>query len=134
MDTNALYQPFSPEKQQSYEDWLIDTYGSEMAEQIKTSRAQTSPESQAKGMAKLKGIETALVEIMQGARAQSELAETLENHRAWIAEMWGNPCPMEAYSGMADLYAAHPDFIARYERLAPGFSHWLVTNMKAHAA
>jgi hypothetical protein len=51
-----------------------------------------------------------------------------------MAKLWGKPCPAEGITGLADLYLSHPDFVARYERLAPGFSQWLPTAMKAHAA
>jgi hypothetical protein len=50
-----------------------------------------------------------------------------------MARLWGKPCPAEGYHGLADLYLSHPDFVARYERLAPQFSQWLPDAMKAHA-
>ena len=31
------------------------------------------------------------------------------------------------------MYAGHPDFVARFDSLAPGFCAWLVAAMKAHA-
>ena len=34
---------------------------------------------------------------------------------------------------LADLFLSHPDFVARYETLAPGFAVWLTDAMKAHA-
>lgn len=47
--------------------------------------------------------------------------------------MWGKPCPPEAYAGLADLYLSHPDFIARYETIEPGFAEYLSGSMKVHA-
>ncbi|MGF1620661.1 MAG: TipAS antibiotic-recognition domain-containing protein [Rhodomicrobiaceae bacterium] len=47
--------------------------------------------------------------------------------------MWGRPCDPDAYTGLADLYLAHPDFVARYESIAPGFAKFLATAMIAHA-
>jgi hypothetical protein len=32
------------------------------------------------------------------------------------------------------MYLSHPDFIARYEALSPGFSQWLPAAIKAAAA
>jgi hypothetical protein len=48
--------------------------------------------------------------------------------------MWGRPCGVQAYSGLADLYLAHPDFVARYERIGAGFAQYLSGAMKIHAA
>ena len=50
------------------------------------------------------------------------------------AAAWDKPCPPAAYSGLADLYLSHPDFVKRYETIAPGFAEFLVAAMKAHAA
>lgn len=45
--------------------------------------------------------------------------------------MWGKPCSPAAYAALAETYLAHPDFIARYEALSPGFSRWLTRAMRA---
>jgi MerR family transcriptional regulator, thiopeptide resistance regulator len=47
--------------------------------------------------------------------------------------MWGRPCPAERYAGLAELYLEHPDFVARYEQIAPGFAVYLAKAMKLHA-
>jgi hypothetical protein len=57
----------------------------------------------------------------------------IERHRAWVAAAWDRPCPPQAYAGLAEVYLSHPDFIARYEAIAPGFAVWLTDAMKAHA-
>ena len=57
----------------------------------------------------------------------------ITRHRAWVAAMWGRPCSPESYSGLADLYLAHPDFVARYERIEKGFAEYLASAMKLHA-
>jgi hypothetical protein len=48
--------------------------------------------------------------------------------------MWGKECPLASYGGLADLYLAHPDFVARYEAHGEGFTGWLTGAMKAYAA
>jgi hypothetical protein len=50
-----------------------------------------------------------------------------------VAAMWGKPCTAESYSGLADLYLSHPDFVARYEGIEKGFTDYLTTAMKLHA-
>jgi DNA-binding transcriptional MerR regulator len=139
MSNADLYKGFSPEKQAAYEAWLIERYGEPMREGIAHSRkrfAASTPEEQAASMAQLQQLEEALAEacrreIDPGSAAVDEL---IARHRAWVALMWDKPCPPEAYSGLADLYLSHPDFVARYERIAPGFAAYLAHAMKTHAA
>jgi DNA-binding transcriptional MerR regulator len=133
MTPEELYKPFSPEKQAVYEDWLIDTYGEDMADAIATSKAHLAkaPEGMEERMNALADIEGALVSAFESGA--TELTEVFDKHRAWVASMWGKPCPPEAYAGLADMYLSHPDFIARYEALAPKFSQWLPAQMKAYA-
>jgi hypothetical protein len=57
----------------------------------------------------------------------------IDRHRAWVAMMWGRPCSPESYSGLADLYLAHPDFVARYEAIEAGFAEFLAGAMKLYA-
>ena len=138
MQLDELYRPFDAETQKGYETWLVETYGVEMAERITSSKAavEAIPEGMDGAMARLREVEAALVAAYEagGQPGAAAIAAPLAAHRALIAEMWGRPCPDEAYAGLADLYLSHPDFVARYERLARGFSHWLPAAMKASVA
>src|SRR5580692_4124408 len=122
-----LYKGFSAEKQGGYEAWLIERYGEPIREGIAHSKASyakmTAAEQQALGR-QLQEIEEALVGAMRhGIDPAAEGVDALiRRHRAWVAAMWGRPCAAERYSGLADLYQSHPDFVARYECLAPGFA------------
>ena len=134
MTTEDLYRPFPAETQADYEAWLIDTYGPEMAADIAKARETLDaggPDAMEGAMAELAELEAALVRAMEEG---SDAAPLFARHRDWVAAMWGKPCPPEAYAGLADLYASHPDFVARYERLAPGFSAWLTREMKRWAS
>jgi hypothetical protein len=86
-------------------------------------------------MVELAECETALAEALrQGVSPEAEtLAPLLERHRAWVGSMWGRPCTADAYAGLAELYLSHPDFILRYETIAPGFAAYLAKAMKAYA-
>jgi len=129
-----LYKPFSPEKQAEHETWLIDTYGDDMAQAIAASKAHLAkaPEGVEERMSVLADIETALVTAFE--TEVPDVFHLLDKHRTWVASMWGKPCPPEAYAGLADMYLSHPDFVARYEALAPKFSQWLPAKMKEYAA
>ncbi|MEO0383246.1 MAG: MerR family transcriptional regulator [Pseudomonadota bacterium] len=137
MANQDLYTPFSTEAQANYETWLIDTYGPGMAERIATSidAITAMPDGMEGAMEALQSIETWLVDAYQGGTdaAHEHLHTALEEQRALMTELWGKPCQPEGLAGLADLYLSHPDFVARYERLAQGFSQWLPAAMKAHA-
>lgn len=138
MTTEDLYRPFSDARQAEYRDWLVSTYGDDMAERIKSSReaVQHLPDGMEGAMARLKHIEARLVEAHETAidPASDRNHDVLEDHRDLMAQFWGRDCPPEGYDGLAKLYRSHADFVARYERLSPKFSEWLPLAMEAHAA
>jgi DNA-binding transcriptional MerR regulator len=138
MRNAELYQGISPQKQAEYEQWLIDRYGGDMPERIARSRQKLEDLSPAE----MQGMLDDLHELEQGLAgglrsgvpAESPaLDPLLKRHRDWIGFMWAKPCPPDAYSGLADLYLSHPDFVARYEAIEAGFASYLASAMKAHA-
>lgn len=133
MRNETLYTPISEARQAGYEEWLIATYGAQMADDIAHARAHLdkAPEGMGAKMAELRDIEAALVAAFEEDRA--DLDALFDRHRGWVAAMWGRECGMDAYAGLADLYQSHPDFVARYEQLAPRFSGWLCDGMRAYA-
>lgn len=138
MTTEDLYAPFSPETQADHEAWLIDTYGEDMAERIAQSKAAIAdlPDGIAGAMEELRELEEALAAAFEAGEPPETRAihETCEAHRALMARLWGRDCPPEGYAGLGEMYLAHPDFVARYERISPRFSQWLPKAMAAHAA
>ena len=81
-------------------------------------------------------VEQALAGALRdGIEPGADVVDTLiGRHRAWVSAMWGRPCSAEAYAGLAGLYLAHPDFVARYEAMEKGFADYLATAMKLQAA
>lgn len=138
MSSADLYKGFSPETQAGYEAWLIERYGEPMRAGIEHSRksyARMSPAERASLGQELQEVEQALADgLRAGVDPASEAIDPLiARHRTWVASMWGRPCSAEAYAGLADLYLAHPDFVARYERIEQGFAAYLASAMKLHA-
>lgn len=134
-----LYKGISPEKQAEYEAWLVDRHCGDMPERIAASRKRYDARSDAERKAlmdELADVELAWADAMRnGVPADSRaLDPLLRRHRSWVAAMWDRPCPPEAYSGLADLHLSHPDFVTRYEAIAPGFSDYHASSMKAFAA
>ena len=139
MKTAELYKGISAEKQAEYEAWLIETYGGDMPRQIETSRKKYAAMTDAEKAAlqdELLEVETAWADAMKNGvpPASTSLDPLLRRHRAWVATMWHRPCPPDAYAGLADLHLGHPDFVTRYETIAPGFSDYHAASMKAYAA
>ena len=138
MKNADLYKGFSPEKQAGYEAWLVERYGEPMRASLEVSRRSYAQLSQAGRDAlgrELQDVEQSLAAAMrQGVHAASDAVDALiHRHRAWVAAMWGTPCAVERYAGLADMYLAHPDFVARYEAIETGFTQYLVDAMKFHA-
>jgi DNA-binding transcriptional MerR regulator len=139
MNDKDLYHGFAPEKQGEYEEWLVENYGEGMRENIERSKA---------AVAKM-GKDGMAAALAQGEAAEAELAEQFlagtdvnstdldplfDRHRAWVTQMWNRECAREAYAGMADMYLAHPDFRAHFDKRGEGFTDWLTVAMKAYAA
>ena len=138
MHDTDLYKPFDTDTQTAYENWMIDTYGPDMAAKIALSKEAiaTMPDGMDGALEELKALEAELLEAFQAGLVAGEgsLVPILKAHRALMGRLWGEECRPAAYAGLADMYLSHPDFVARYERLAPHFSQWLPAVMKAYAA
>lgn len=133
-----LYKGVSPEKQAEYEAWLVARHGDPMRESIALSQrsyARLSEAEKTAAMDELKAVEQGLADAMRlGIPVDSpELDPLHARQQAWVSLMWGKPCPPEAFAGLADLHLSHPDFVARYETIAAGFSDWHAAAMKAWA-
>lgn len=139
MIPDDLYKGVSPEKQAEYEATLVETWGPRVRDDIalaKAGQARSGPQGQAQAMEELRSVETGLAAAMSKGTpaADPSLKPLLERHRGWVARMWDRPCPPEAYAGLAAMYEGHPDFRARYEAIAPGFTDYLCAAMRAYAA
>jgi DNA-binding transcriptional MerR regulator len=138
MKNADLYKGIAPEKQAEYEAWLVDRYGGDMEERVALSRkayAELGEEQKQQLQDELYELEQGLAEgLRRGLPLGSpSLDPLLRRHREWVAFMWGRPCPPDAYAGLADLYLSHPDFVARYEAIEPGFAEYLAGSMKVYA-
>lgn len=120
------------------EAWLIETYGRDMANRIAASKPAVAdlPEGLEGAMAELERLESALAAAYEAGEpaGAAVLHDLCEDHRAFMSRLWGKPCPPDAYEGLGQMYLSPPDFVVRYERISPRFSHWLAKAMAAHAA
>jgi len=138
MDDGDLYKGFSPEKQAAYEDWLVDRYGADVRDVIDQSKANLSALGKEEMAARIAEGEAAGAELAEAFRAGATPEDAaneplLARHRAWISSMWNRPCLPAAYAGLADAYLGHPDFRAKLDQHADGFTVWLAEAMKVYA-
>jgi len=128
-----------PEKQAEYEAWLEERHGPGIRGHIETGRRRIESLSQAGRdgmMAELADIERSLAGALRDGVAPdaASLDPLVARHFAWVTASWGREAPVAAYAGLADTYLAHPDFVARYERIEPGFAEFLAAAMRSWAA
>lgn len=131
MDDKDIYKGFAPAKQAEYEDWLVERYGENMRGRIAESKealVSLGADGMAARLARAK-LRGRLWPRHFGTRP------LLARHHAWIAAMWNNACPPQAYAGLADLYLDHPDFRAKFDgEGGEGFTAWLTAAMKSYAS
>ena len=133
-----LYKGFAPEKQAEYEAYLVDRYGEGVRARIDVGKARMAaltPDQMQAHMDELAGIEADLAGALTAGIAADDpvLDALLARHHAWVATAWDQAPTREAYAGLGELYASHPDFVARYDQLARGMAPWLATAMAAFA-
>lgn len=145
MNNDELYKGFSPQKQQAYQDELVAKHGGMMRDRIAKSNQQYAHDAQAHAggedglvkerMDQLQQIEGDLILMMQAGKdpSEKEVLELVALHHQWVGQWWGQQPDAQSYAGLADMYLHTPDFEARYEQLAEGFTNYLATAMKDFA-
>ena len=140
MNDAELYSGIvDPKKQEEYEAWLEEKYGPEIRDHMEISRSKMENLTQSERdamMAELKDIEQSLAaELRDGVPPEAlSLDPLMKRHFDWVKANWGQEAPVSSYAGLADTYLAHPDFVARYERIQTGFAEFLATAMRNWAS
>ncbi|WP_424984013.1 MerR family transcriptional regulator [Maritalea sp. S77] len=145
MNNEELYKGFSPEKQKAYQDELVSKHGGQMRDKVENSNRKFDQDAQAhtggeaglvnERMEQLKQIEGELILMMQAGKAahDAEVLDLIARHHKWVGQWWNKQPDAQSYAGLADMYKYTPDFVTRYERLADGFTEFLVDAMKTFA-
>ena len=135
MKDEDLYKGFEPANQPEYEARLIDRFGDTARDAIEVSKASLKTWSKAdwqRSSQEYAEVEAGLGKALAaGVPWDSEAVQALiRRHHAWVAGMWTRRPSREAYAGLGQLYADHPDFRARYEGVHPGLTEYLVGAMQ----
>ena len=113
-------------------------FGSQVQERIDEAKAKIKDWSQAdfdRHQHEAQDIEIALAQAMADglpidSKTVSELIGRLHN---WVGRGWNRVPNRQAFKGLADIYADHPDFRARYEGRRAGLTDYLVKAVKTYA-
>ena len=138
MNDKATFRGFPPEKQAAHEAWLTDRFGDGVKTEIEDSKQRMHALSQGQFDGLVAELEVLEIEIA-GAMAKGLPAASaavgvlIARHHAWIARSWNRAPTAEAYRNLALIYEDNPDFRARYEGRAAGFTEYLVAAMRAYA-
>jgi MerR family transcriptional regulator, thiopeptide resistance regulator len=135
-DTQLYSGIVDPTKQAAYEAWLEQRYGTDIRHDIENSRRKwdrQSPFERDGMMTELKDIEQSLAAALRAGVSPEapSLDPLIARHYAWVESSWNRALPLSAYLGLADLYLAHADFVARYESIEPDFAEFLTTAMRS---
>jgi MerR family transcriptional regulator, thiopeptide resistance regulator len=138
MNDKILYRGFSPEKQAQYEAWLVDRFGSQAQAQIDEAKAKITQWSQAdfdRHLHEGETIQIALAEAMaDGLPAESDdVSKMIGRLHGWVGRGWNRTPSRDAFKRLAEVYAEHPDFRARYESRRAGLTDYLVKAIRAFA-
>jgi DNA-binding transcriptional MerR regulator len=138
MNDEILYHGFSPEKQAQHEAWLVNRFGSRVQFRIDEAKARMQHWTQAdhdRHLHEVEAIQTALVEAMAAEKPAdcADVHELIRRLHDWIGRGWNSTPGREAFTRLADVYAEHPDFRARYESRRAGLTDYLVTAIRAFA-
>ena len=138
MNDKTIYQGFEPEKQAEYVDWLAERHGEGIRKSIEESKQRMAERPHAeleRSQAEYQSIEDGLADALrQGSPADSTPVQALvRRHHAWVGEMWARTPSREAYVGLSQTYAAHPDFVARFEAKASGLTEYIGQAIKVFA-
>lgn len=138
MNDKATFRGFAPEKQAAHEAWLVDRFGDGVKAEIEGSKQRMHALSQGRFddlVAEVEALEIEMAQAMtSGLPADSAaVAALVARHHAWIGRSWDRAPSREAYLNLALIYQENPDFHARYEARASGFTDYLTEAMAAYA-
>jgi MerR family transcriptional regulator, thiopeptide resistance regulator len=138
MNDKILYHGFSSEKQAQHEAWMVDRFGSQVRARMEEAKARMQQWSQADRDRHLQEVQTIQAELAEamvdGKPADSaQVQELIGRLHSWVGRGWNSTPDREAFIRLADVYAEHPDFRARYESRRAGLTDYLVTAIRTFA-
>lgn len=131
------FEGFAPERQQAYENELIEAFGGQMRERIAQSHrraAKMSPDEHEAIKREAHAVNLGLVERIKAGDGPdtAEVQALIKRHHGWVSHYWSPD--KEGYEGLAGTYVSHPDFRAFYDGYDMRLVDFLAKAMTIHAS
>jgi DNA-binding transcriptional MerR regulator len=131
MTDEELYEGFTPEQIERYTREVNERYDPKIvAESNRRVRSMSKAQWQA---VKAEGgaVAQKLADLMDKKPGDPAVQAAVARHYAWVDNFW-HPTA-EAYRGLGQGYAEHPEFRAFYEKVRPGLADFLCAAMSYYA-
>jgi len=123
MSNNEYYEGFSEEKQKEYEQYVRQRWGDDTYESsARRWNALSAAEKKAYG-ARGDALNRALAASMDKGYQDPEVQALIGKYREHLGFFYD--VTLEIYEGLGHGYNQHPDFIAFYDRYAPGLAAFM---------
>lgn len=136
MANEQIFEGFSPEKQKQYEKDLVERFGPGVQAKIDESKQRIKGWTKEDFQASSERWQAFLRDL--GALAEAgkspdspEVQALIPAHRAWLEAYWKPN--REAYTGLGQLYASHPDFRAQFDAVGEGLADFCAEAMRVYA-
>jgi DNA-binding transcriptional MerR regulator len=138
MKDNEMYQGFSPEKQASYEEYLVNRYGDKVKKHVAEAKANAAEWSDAKKKANAADwdaiCEDLLSAMMRGEDVKSDAVQTIvAKHYSWIKQFWTPN--HDSYVGLGLGYTAFEweQAFVKYDDEHPRLAEFMAKAMEVFA-
>lgn len=132
LTVEELYEGFSKEQIESYENEARERWGSTDAYQESRRRVGKMSKGQWEGVKQQGDEATRLMASLMGRDpADPEVQAAIARHHAWIENFY--PAPAELYTGLGQMYAEDERFRATYDAYAPGLADFMRDAMVIYA-
>ncbi|MHA1559697.1 MAG: MerR family transcriptional regulator [Alphaproteobacteria bacterium] len=136
MAIEHMFEGFSSEKQRQYEKELVATHGENMQPKIDASKERIkgwTKEDFEAASDRWQAFLQALADLERAGNAADsvEVQALVPSHRAWLESYWAPN--REAYIGLGQLYATHPDFRKQFDAIREGLAEFCAEAMRVYA-
>jgi DNA-binding transcriptional MerR regulator len=131
MTDEELYEGFTPNQIERYTREVNERYDPKIvAESNRRVRNMSKAQWQA---VKIEGeaVTQQLADLMDKPPSDPAVQAAIARHYAWLENFW-HPTA-EAYRGLGQNYAEHPEFRAHYEQYRPGLADFMCAAMMHYA-
>jgi len=133
MKDEELWEGFSQEQIERYKREAREQYGEQVVEESERRVKGMSKEHWQAINARGDAATRAIAELAEQGRKPNDpqVQRHIADHYAWVDNFW-HPTA-EAYAGLGQLYADHPEFRAYYDKYRANFADFMAAAMKYYS-